>query len=388
MKFLIRALKWYQEGTLMHMIHSVTRPVAIRYKDLLDDIEEHSRRVDRWAAAAAQAELRDIHGSQADLQKDTQDLYALTQGNAAQLVDVMKILLPIAPRLTQILSNQALQSSALLDTNQRLFDLQIAQMLEFATKSPTIDPEANLAFGTFMRNRRRLLHNVPNEVWHSPKFQNWSECCSSSVVLVKGSFASRFIARDFGVTVVEALRASSKYVLFILQDQQRERKSQTTAVDLIKSLVFQAIRINENFRTTKACTVTCARVGSATTESDWMDILLALLSGLPVVYIVFDVESLSQHLPVRENDFSWPLAFFSLFQKLASRGCTTVVKVLLISYGNAKYIQMPADIRPQDVTVMVNATKKQDLHAKKHLAFHGRTRRAELFLTRSSPKAR
>jgi hypothetical protein len=382
MKFLIRALNWYQEGPLMHIIHSITRPVAIRYKDLLGDIEECSRQVDQWATAAAQAELRDIHISQAGLQKSTRELYALTQGNTACLADVMKILLPIAPQLTQILSNQALQSSALLDTNQRVFDLQIAQMLDFAAKSPTVEPEICLSFGIFMRNRRRLLQGVPNELWQSSKLLNWTKPGSCSIVLVKGSFASRFKARDFGVTIVEALRAASKHVLFILQDPQGDRKSQTTVTDLIKSLVFQAMRINEDFQTTKACTVTCARVRSATTESDWMDILLAVLSGLPIVYIIFDVETISHHQEALDKDFAWPVAFVSLFQNLASRGSKTAIKVLFISYGHAKYTQMPTGVRPRDVTVMIDAERHQDLRTKKQLVNRARARKDCLIPTR------
>ena len=142
------------------------------------------------------------------------------------------------------------------------------------------------------------------------------------------------------------------------------------------------MRINEDFQTTKACTVTCARVRSATTESDWMNILLSVLSGLPTVYVIFDVETVSHHQEALEKNFAWPIAFVSLFQKLASRGSKTAIKVLFISYGHAKYTQMPASVRQRDITVMIDAERQQDLRTKRQLVYRARERKDHLIPTK------
>lgn len=60
-KFFIRASDWYKEGKWSHALHSLTRPVELRNKDLIDEIWMHSREVENLAGTGAQAEQRDIH---------------------------------------------------------------------------------------------------------------------------------------------------------------------------------------------------------------------------------------------------------------------------------------------------------------------------------------
>jgi hypothetical protein len=45
-RFLIRAYDWYREGTLRHIVHSITRPADLRYHDLLENIEAGSRNIE------------------------------------------------------------------------------------------------------------------------------------------------------------------------------------------------------------------------------------------------------------------------------------------------------------------------------------------------------
>jgi hypothetical protein len=61
MRFFIRARDWYMEGKVLHAIHSITRPVELRYKDIIEDIEQCSTDVDQLAWACSHAEQRDMH---------------------------------------------------------------------------------------------------------------------------------------------------------------------------------------------------------------------------------------------------------------------------------------------------------------------------------------
>jgi hypothetical protein len=62
MKFLIRAQKWHQENPIKHAWHSISRPVEIRYNDLLAEIDVRSQLVYDLTIAASQAEQRVMHG--------------------------------------------------------------------------------------------------------------------------------------------------------------------------------------------------------------------------------------------------------------------------------------------------------------------------------------
>lgn len=62
-QFLLRAHVWYQEGTLKHILHSVTRPFELRYQDLLHQIDGCSREIEQMAVSGSQFELREVHSS-------------------------------------------------------------------------------------------------------------------------------------------------------------------------------------------------------------------------------------------------------------------------------------------------------------------------------------
>ena len=44
LKFLLRAFDWYKEGKIVHAIHSIIKPVALRYDDLLQDLRQATQK--------------------------------------------------------------------------------------------------------------------------------------------------------------------------------------------------------------------------------------------------------------------------------------------------------------------------------------------------------
>lgn len=60
-KFLVRSKRWYEEGKLKHIWHSLSRPSELRYADLLENVKERSELIETLSASGAQAEQREIH---------------------------------------------------------------------------------------------------------------------------------------------------------------------------------------------------------------------------------------------------------------------------------------------------------------------------------------
>ena len=344
--FLIKAMKWYQEGAVKHLLHSITQPVGIRYKEILERIEDCSRRIDKWAAASAQAELRDMHTLQQRTLSDVGKTVSLVQNNTMNVEEIMKVVVTMAPQLTQLVARQ-------LDTNQRVFDLQLSNMLTFTAGSPIPDPEISYRYGLFLRNRHKLRLGRSPGFWRSSKLKDWTDSHTSALVIVRGSYSSREQAKDFAINVIEAMRSAAIPVLWVLPSQIQNISGEITTVDLLKSLIQQAMRLNKVFQSESACALSCARIQSAVRESEWFDILGSALAGLPLIYIVFNVGSLGRKVLTLSDDFSWPLAFLALFRGLASRGIRTVLKLVLVSYGEAQFLQMPGVDAPQDYVVNI-----------------------------------
>jgi len=60
-KYFIMAKDFYEEGKILHVLHSITRPFELRCKDLVSDIDRCSKNVTNLAVSGAQAEQRAMH---------------------------------------------------------------------------------------------------------------------------------------------------------------------------------------------------------------------------------------------------------------------------------------------------------------------------------------
>ena len=369
MEFLVKAMKWYRESALKHIIHSITQPVGIRYKDILESIEDCSRNVDKWVIASAQAELRDMHTLQQKTLSDVEETRSEVQSSAFTVDEIMKLVVAMTPQLTQLIAGQ-------LDTNQRVFDLQLSNMLTFTTGSPILDPEISYRYGLLKRNRHKLRLGRPPNFWQSPKLKLWTDSDASALVIVTGPYSLREKAQDFGINVIEAVKPTPTPVLWVLPNHNQSITGGITTVDILKSLVQQAMRLNKVFQSERACALSCARIQSAVQESEWFDILGSALAGLRQVYVVFDIGTLGRTVLALSDEFSWPLAFISLFQTLASRASQTVLKIVLIGYGETQFLQMPGIDAPQEFFVNIGppgrAVPRTRRNARKHHFMIGR----------------
>src|SRR5258708_6653080 len=61
LRFFVQALKLYKKNRFSRAISSIASPWGIASKDIVEEIDEASRRVDALASAASRAEIRDLH---------------------------------------------------------------------------------------------------------------------------------------------------------------------------------------------------------------------------------------------------------------------------------------------------------------------------------------
>ena len=367
LQFLIKALKWYQEGTVKHIIHSFTQPVGIKYKDILENIEECSRNIDMWAASSSQAELRDVHTLQQKMQTSVEKTRSVVQRSAVSVDEIMKVVIAMAPQLTTVVTGQ-------LNTNQRVFDLQLSQMFTVTGKTGLLDPESSYRFGILRRNRLRQYPTRQSAFPQSPKLKNWAISQRSSLVIVRSTYSMRDQAKNFAVDVIEAVQSALIPISWILPNLVQDPSKPLSSTDILKSLVHQTMRLNQNFQQESTCALNCARMQSAVNETEWFDILGATLVGLPLIYIVFDASILNKTDGPLSEDFSWPVAFLKLFQELASRGSGTVVKLVIIQYNESRQMRVESLDQAQDSIVNVDrparkTAKRQRVTLKNQLPF-------------------
>lgn len=86
LRFFVRAYDWYQEHSFMHIIHSITRPVELRYADIYDAIVESSRNIDQIAVSSSQIELRRVHAKINDMRAKFQVSETMLTDIKAQMI--------------------------------------------------------------------------------------------------------------------------------------------------------------------------------------------------------------------------------------------------------------------------------------------------------------
>ncbi|KAF3105378.1 hypothetical protein TWF102_002300 [Orbilia oligospora] len=281
-KFLMRAVKWYQQPTWKRAVSSITEPFALHFKDILEDISEQSRQIDQLAVAASQAELRDMH------------LMVASMKNL--LVD------EISPGIR---------------------DLQLSSALDFVSRTRYIDPEASL--------------------------RGWVTVDTSSTMVIKGAgIRVPTQCRDFGADLIHCAKRPTIPLIWALEAApgNDDRDRILSAVDLLKYLVFQILKLNSN---TMPRNVNASIFRTASTEAEWFSLLTALLSTLPRVIIVVDASLIGERL---SDDISWIDAFVRVFEDLRIiRNSTTIVKVVLLNFDTT-------DARTSDFTLLNLRTAK------------------------------
>ena len=203
------------------------------------------------------------------------------------------------------------------------------------TNLPLPDPMRTYNYCLYMRNRRKGQCSTAHPIWLRPAFKAWSLATESALSIVKGSFRTRFDVKDFCVDILEALRTAKVPVFWVMKATGVDDTSQgLCTVEIIKSLVLQALRLDPTLRTERSMALSCAMFHAANTEEDWFDLLGSVIIDIAEeVYLVIDLEALDSSQLSLTQDFSWPDFLQALFRKLSERGSKTRIKALLCAYS-------------------------------------------------------
>lgn len=299
-EFLARAHRWYQEGWGRHLWHSITQPPKLKYKDLVEDISESSNRIRELSGLETQVEIREMNR-----------------------------------KLTDMVATLAIHSSALVNTDRRLTDLQFSSIMSFLLEDALGDAMRSYQYNQSTRDRTRgtSLQGLTNSFWLSPKLHHWSSAEESKLVFIRGSAKVQPIMRTFCIKVIDQLRDNNIPVLWALPSAQGDGSDKKgSPVDILKHLIMQAMQYSKGAPRESEVTRLCTRFKTMRTEMEWMRLLVQALRSIgPLCYLIIDLSTRDQGLQPIESGFSWLGAFQELFSQLATGVPSIRVKVLLLN---------------------------------------------------------
>ena len=302
-KFLLRALEWYEEGKIAHAIHSITKPAALRYDDLLEDIGRATRRIADLAVTSSQAEQRDMH----------HELQALT--------------LVVKQFKEDVLLDQSLKASMLLECRHTLSDIQFEQALVFVSSACSVDHQSTLQASLLLRDKHRFMsHKIKcPPFWLSSELHAWNVSQRSSSITLRAPFKIRFHIRDFCVNVIGQLHNARIAVLWVLKPMEQTYHSVT---EILKSLIHQALSLDCTSRTDSMFSFQLRRFRDAQSDTDYINLLGSCLERFKLVYIMVDTGAIE---PADASQCKRHLQ--ELSQRLSNRDASTIVKVMALSYS-------------------------------------------------------
>jgi len=302
-KFLVRASEWYEEGKILRALHSVTKPAALRYDDLIGDIRRATRGIADLAITSCQAEQRDVH----------HELQAL-----ALLVKQLR---------EDVLLDQSIKASTLLNCENSLSDIQLMQALALVSSACSVDYKSSFQTSLLIRDKHPLASNRSkhNPFLMSSKLHTWNTSQSSSVVTLRATFKDRFYIGHFCTNVIEQLRSTDIDTLWVLKPRQ---KIQHSVSEVLKSLIHQALSLDRASHTDSRSTFHLREFLDAHFENDYVNVLGNILEHTKLVYIIVEAGAMDP-----AGAFQCEVYLRDLSQRLSEKGAATVVKVMTLTYG-------------------------------------------------------
>ncbi|KAL7798743.1 hypothetical protein V8C43DRAFT_328640 [Trichoderma afarasin] len=371
LNFLLRALSWYRESKLTHMLQALTRPAELRYGDILAAISSLSDTMSKMALDSSHAEQRDMHRCIAQILHEQK----LTRENVTELMTV------VSDMKLSMVTEQGINASARIEFRQRLSEVQLVQLLSQLSVAVLPDPIKAFQLLLFVSKKRQPKSPYKGEAfWLDSRIQKWNKGKDSSLIIINGTWKTRFHLQSFCAKSIEILFDAKCPVIWALKtlnvDRTAADQAQVSTIDLLKYIISQAVSVNKNIHTDAALAPRLMAHIDAKSEKDWINILASVLQGIPLLYIMIDVEILSRNLGTLTEDF-WPTAFLKMFSELSARNIGTIVKVALISYGSP-LLKGPLRKDCQDLVVSVGGvrqTRASIVRARKQGSSIVRTRR-------------
>ena len=207
LKFLLRALRWYQESKPMHIIHAITRPPELRYDDLLKKISLLSQNLTELALVSSYSEQRDMHTKIQQLFSDRSEQKSL-QMSLEQLTAV------VSQIHKSVVAEQVINASARIEIRQSLSEIQLFQFMGHLSVTSLLDPTKTFQMSLFMRNRRLSRRSKAGPpFWLDSRLQLWNRCRDPSLIMINGTCKLRFHVKDFCTDSIATLRNSSTPVI-------------------------------------------------------------------------------------------------------------------------------------------------------------------------------
>jgi hypothetical protein len=384
MTFLCRALDWYESSSFSRAVQSFARPAALRYDDLIEDINKALSKVTDLSVAGSQAEQRDMHEEMRQEQHAQQGFRSVVQTRLDEMQHQLNALAlqkysrddlrafrqqmeDLTTLVQQISKKQTSSEQVLLqelvvmkqdihatqvDIRHQLSEVQFDQALSFIFSRCAIDHKVAYENAFLLRRVRRVTSGKCAPFWNSQQLQTWDRATSHSSIVLTSTFHDRLNIRDFCVGVIEQLLQSRIPIFWIIQ-QKDQGDQKHNIFEVLKSLIVQSVSKAPSPQTDVGISFRVRALEAATSIADYMSLLVDALSQFSLAYIVIDASAVTSDSMDDCREVLWKMT-----QLLRQRNKDTVLKIMLAGHGLSRQSSV-ADTRQENIVRVAQTSKKK-----------------------------
>lgn len=181
-------------------------------------------------------------------------------------------------------------------------DMRVAAMIEATKSSVFAEPLDTLRsrLSLCKRQQSRQQAGIDN-VWCSPSLKQWSFDDTSCALIVHASFPNRAAVSNVGTMMAQFVRDRGLPILFALQPAKQQSRTATGSVQILKYLTMQAMKLSaDSLDALVTQDFNATRLQSATTQSQWQQILARVIRSHAIMYIMVDLDLLREDGVVSE----------------------------------------------------------------------------------------
>ena len=236
-----------------------------------------------------------------------------------------------------IILDQSIKGSALLELRTTLSDIQWTQALAIVSSACNVDYKSNWQASIVIRDKHRISLNKSKctPFWTSSQLQAWNTTDRSSSITLRSTFKNRLYIRDFGTNVIEQLLKSRVAVLWILRSKE---ECHYPVNQVLMSLIQQSLNLSIVSHVDSKLSFQLHQFMNAQTEDDYVALLGDILQHLKLVYIVVEAGALD---PAGVSQCQEYLG--TLSERISKKNAATIIKVMVLRYGPDNQHQRPSN---------------------------------------------
>ncbi|KAI1086065.1 hypothetical protein F5B19DRAFT_480582 [Rostrohypoxylon terebratum] len=356
-EFLIRAQKHYEESKLAHAVNCIFNPSALRYDDLVKNIQKDTGIIMKHMEVCSQARIRDVLETAGTTHKmlntaSVQMDYNISMnkdGHQKTHEEIIEVNRKLDKMREMFEVERAIQACTRLQSRIDISDILLQQALESVSSRCSIRHKPVLWAAVHLYNRwqsRRDFQFEYGQFWTSPKLHEWNTSQTSSTILIKSPLTARRQIMTFCTEVVDQLMRKRTAVIWVLA----EKNKTYSLIEALKSLVYQAFCLGYSSRRENKMTFELSQFLDAYIEEDYLDLLARLLQHFKLVYIIANGDAMS---PSTERQCRRCL--HKLSRILLDRRSQTILKVITTSNRSER------DDKLQDMVLTVEGTSRKKI---------------------------